>query len=196
MRGWKVTGRGAGVVMIALASMLGVQGVRALDAGQPFPKIGVKDLKGRTIDAGLLRGKVVIVDFWASWCEPCREELPVLDRLYRTYGERGLVVVGVSVDNRLDNVHGFLRKHPVSFPVVHDAHHVLSRRFEPPTMPSSYIIDRKGIVRHVHRGFRAGDAVRLEAQVKALLKDPAPGGATGTPAPGSAPTTSSPDGAT
>ncbi|MGD8863940.1 MAG: TlpA disulfide reductase family protein, partial [Myxococcales bacterium] len=116
-----------------------------------------------------LKGKVVIVDFWASWCAPCKEEMPVLQRLHKTYGSKGLVVVGVSVDNDASNVKSFLKKLGVTFPIVHDAKHSVSERYSPPTMPSSYIVDRKGIVRHVHKGFRAGDAKKMEAEVKALL---------------------------
>jgi len=81
----------------------------------------------------------------------------------------GLRVVGVSVDRNLRNARGFLRRVRVSFPIVHDARHQVAGRDSPETMPTSYVIDRRGVVRHVHRGFRSGDARRLEREVRALL---------------------------
>jgi peroxiredoxin len=154
---------------LALALWAPVAPAFALDAGDRMPEIGLTDLSGKKVTAASLKGKVVIVDFWASWCAPCKEEMPVLQRLHKKYGPKGLVVVGVSVDNDASNVKGFLKKLGVSFPIVHDAKHAVSERYSPPTMPSSYIVDRKGIVRHVHKGFRAGDAKKMEAEVKALL---------------------------
>jgi thiol-disulfide isomerase/thioredoxin len=141
----------------------------ALDAGARLPEIGLTDVRGARVDAASLKGKVVIVDFWASWCGPCKEEMPVLERLYKKYKSRGLVVVGVSVDQELGNVKGFLKQVPVSFSIVHDAEHKVAGRFKPPRMPSSYVVDRNGIVRYVHAGFRDEDAAKLEAEVSALL---------------------------
>ena len=141
----------------------------AIEAGKRAPEIGLTDLSGHKVDLASLKGKVVIIDFLASWCAPCKQEMPVLDKLYAKYGSQGLVVVGVSVDEDLDNLKGLLKQVRVSFPVVHDAKHVVADRFKPPRMPSSYIVDRNGIIRHVQEGFRADDAAKLESQVKALL---------------------------
>ena len=145
--------------------------VAAVDEGARAPELGARTLEGQTLRMADLRGKVVIVDFWASWCEPCREEMPVLERLYRRYREQGLVVVGVSVDRTERNARGFLRRTRVSFPIIHDANHAIANRYSPPKMPSSYIVDRRGVIRHVHEGFRAGDAERMEREVRALLRE-------------------------
>jgi peroxiredoxin len=142
----------------------------ALEAGTRAPEIGLRDLDGRPIRLSALRGKVVVVDFWASWCAPCREEMPVLERLYKKYKDDGLVVVGVSVDREKGNVRKFLKRNPVSFPIVHDSGHQVAGRYEPPRMPSSFIIDKRGVVRHVHAGFRSGDGSQFEREIKALLK--------------------------
>jgi cytochrome c biogenesis protein CcmG/thiol:disulfide interchange protein DsbE len=141
----------------------------ALDAGAKFPELGRADLSGKQVTAASLAGKVVVVDFWASWCAPCRQELPILDKLYKKYGAKGLVVIGVSVDKDAENVHKFLGNMPLSFPILHDADHQISGRYAPPRMPSSYIIDRKGIVRQVQAGFRAADADAIEKQIVELL---------------------------
>jgi cytochrome c biogenesis protein CcmG/thiol:disulfide interchange protein DsbE len=141
----------------------------ALGAGKPMPEIGLKDLNGQPVTTASLRGKVVIVDFWATWCAPCKEELPVLQRLYAKYGKDGLVVVGVSVDKDVANVRDFVKEMKLTFPIAHDPDHIATKRFEPPKMPSSYVVDRNGAVRFVHEGFHARDAKELEDQVKQLL---------------------------
>jgi cytochrome c biogenesis protein CcmG, thiol:disulfide interchange protein DsbE len=161
-------------VRLALALSLGLAAVAgtasALDKGARAPELGGKDLTGKTVSLASLAGKVVIVDFWATWCAPCKEEMPVLERLYQKYKGRGLVVVGVSVDEEAGNVAPFIKKMKVSFPIVHDQGHKIADRFKPPKMPSSYIIDRKGIVRYIHEGFHAKDAAVMEAEINALLK--------------------------
>ena len=159
---------------LALALSLGLAAVAgtasALDKGARMPEIGVKDLTGKPVSLASLKGKVVIVDFWATWCAPCKEEMPVLQKLYTKYKAKGLVVVGVSVDEEAGNVAPFIKKMKVTFPIVHDAGHEVADRFKPPKMPSSYVVDRNGIVRHVHEGFHAKDAAALDAEVQALLK--------------------------
>ncbi|MEY4512706.1 MAG: hypothetical protein RLZZ450_4828 [Pseudomonadota bacterium] len=143
----------------------------ALDKGQAAPEIGLADLNGKPVKLSALRGKVVLVDFWASWCGPCRESLPVLEKLAKTYRDQGLVVVGVNIDKTPELAREFLDKHKLalSFAVVHDKKHDVAARYAPPTMPSSYVIDREGVVRSVHAGFRASDAAKLESELKALL---------------------------
>ena len=145
---------------------------RALEVGARLPEIGLIDLNGKRVDLAALRGKVVVVDFLASWCAPCKQEMPILDRLYKKYRERGLVVIGVSVDQELTNLRDLLKQVKVTFPVVHDKAHAVADRYKPARMPSSYVIDRNGVVRHVHGGFRADDAAKIEAEVGALLGSP------------------------
>lgn len=141
----------------------------AIGAGSLAPEIGLKDLSGRGVSIASLKGKVVLVDFWASWCAPCREELPVLEALYKKYRGRGFEIVGVNLDQSPDKVQRFLSGTPLSFRVVHDRGRAVAERYAPSKMPSSFLIDRKGIVRHVHAGFRAADRSALDSQISALL---------------------------
>lgn len=153
----------------AIAAVFAAASAFALDAGERAPEIGLTDMNGERVTMQSLRGKVVLVDFWASWCEPCAEEMPVLERLYQQYREQGFRVVAVSQDRQASNIRTFLQQHRVSFPVVHDANHQVAGRYSPPRMPSSYIIDRQGVVRHVHAGYRSGDARVFEREIRALL---------------------------
>jgi peroxiredoxin len=158
------------VALLLSAGMFVAAHVRALDVGARTAEIGLKDLSGQSIDAASLKGKIVLIDFLASWCAPCKQELPVLERLYQKYKAQGFVVVGVSVDEELGNLRDLLKQIPVSFSVVHDKEHAVAARYKPSRMPSSYLVDRNGIVRQVHGGFRAEDAAKFEAEIKALLQ--------------------------
>ena len=124
---------------------------------------------GSAVDLSAHRGSVVVVDFWASWCEPCAEAMPALERIYQQYRGQGLVVIGVSEDDAEPNAQSFLSRTRVSFPVMLDRNHTIANRYRPPTMPTSFVIDRRGVVRHVHSGYRAGDAAALERQIRDLL---------------------------
>ena len=163
---WRV-----GLLGFASLSVLffGTTDVGAVDRGERAPELSGVALRGSPVRLREQRGKVVIVDFWASWCEPCAEAMPALERLYDRYGEHGLVVVGVSVDRDARSARRFLRRVDVSFPVMLDRDHEIAEQYEPETMPSTFVVDREGRVRHVHAGFRSGDARRLEQVVRELL---------------------------
>jgi len=154
----------------ATAALLITSYVCALEEGARAPAFSGQALTGnQTLSLADHRGSVVVVDFWASWCEPCREAMPAIERIYQRYRSSGLVVIGVSVDSGADDARSFYRERGVSFPSLVDADRSIAGRYRPPTMPSTFVIDRRGVVRHVHSGFRAGDARTLEAQIRELL---------------------------
>lgn len=157
----------------SLASLVTPSMAHALDVGARAPEIGLAPLSGGAqITVAGLQGQVYIVDFWASWCEPCADEMPVLERLYNQHRASGFTVIGVSQDSGASNVQQFLRRIPVTFPIVLDNTHAVAGRYSPPRMPTSFIVDRRGIVRHVHAGFRSSDAPAMEREVAALVSQP------------------------
>jgi peroxiredoxin len=114
------------------------------------------------------RGKVLIVDFWATWCAPCRESFPAYQKLVDEFGGR-LAVIGVSVDEDSSGIEKFRSETGVTFPLVWDEGQGVAGAYKPPTMPTSFIVDRFGIVSAVHEGFHAGDHEALREKVKSLF---------------------------
>ena len=122
------------------------------------------------LDLARLRGKIVLVDFWASWCEPCRHSFPWLNAMQAKYADRGLIVIGVNVDRERADADRFLRDVPATFQIVYDPAGALATRFDLPGMPASYIIGRTGDVVAHHIGFRSGLSADREAELKQLLE--------------------------
>ena len=126
-----------------------------------------------TLDLSAYQGKVVYLDFWASWCAPCRRSFPWLDAMQRKHGDAGLVVIAVNVDTERKLASDFLREVPVGFKIFYDPKGELAAKWQLLGMPSSFLIDRSGKVRSRHESFKADQTAALEAQIAALLKEPA-----------------------
>ena len=119
-----------------------------------------------------LAGKVLLVDFCAAWCGPCKTSFPALDDLNKRLGPRGLVVLAVSVDENAAALQKFLKEHPVSFPVVRDAAQKLVQAADVQAMPSSFLVDAKGKIRFAHTGFHGSKtAEEYAAEIETLLKE-------------------------
>lgn len=141
-------------------------------SGQPLPAISLPALHGNaapTTRASLL-GKVVYVDFWASWCAPCRASFPWLDAMHNKYQARGLVVLGVNKDENVADADRFLAKYPASFPLLRDPGDALVKQLGLVGMPTAYLVDRKGVIHSVHKGFRSDDQAALEKTLLTLLE--------------------------
>jgi len=142
-----------------------------------FAMLAVSALLSTPVSAGDLpvdladyEGKVVILDFWASWCVPCRRSFPWLDKMQHKYREQGLVVIGVNLDAEPAAAESFLRDYPVSFRIVRDEGATLARRYDVIAMPSSYVIDRNGAIAVRHLGFKTARVQEYEAALQAVLE--------------------------
>lgn len=131
-------------------------------------------VQGASAPAALdsFRGQVVYVDFWASWCGPCRQSFPFMNQLQRELGDKGLTVLAISLDEDANDAQNFLASHPASFKVAGGANPECAASFHVEAMPSSYLIDRAGKVRYIHHGFRAGDAELLQGLAASLVAEP------------------------
>lgn len=127
---------------------------------------------GPDLDLARYRGQVVILDFWASWCKPCRQSIPWLNQMRAQYGTRGLVIVGVNVDAVHTDAERFMREVPVDFELVFDPAGELARRYEVKGMPTSVLLDRDGNVVQRFIGFRQAQAAAHESELQQLLSNP------------------------
>ncbi|MEK6735557.1 MAG: TlpA disulfide reductase family protein [Pseudomonadota bacterium] len=118
-----------------------------------------------------LKGKVIYMDFWASWCPPCVKSFPFLNELNHDMKDKGLQVIGINLDEKVSDAQEFLANHPVDFSIVADPSKQCAKGFEVMAMPTSYLIDRKGNIRHIHRGFRTGETEELRALIAQLVME-------------------------
>ncbi|MBS0395379.1 MAG: TlpA family protein disulfide reductase [Proteobacteria bacterium] len=124
------------------------------------------------VDLAALRGRVVYVDFWASWCVPCRQSFPYMNEVHREFAKDGLVIVAVNVDQDRAEADAFLRRYPPDFRIAFDTGGTLAERFHVKGMPTSFLIDRAGNVRMQHQGFRPDDRGPLRDEIRRLLSAP------------------------
>lgn len=153
---------------------------KSVDVGQHAPTCALASLGNSSASNTANKGKVVYVDFWASWCPPCLKSLPFLNTLNRDLKDRGLQVIGVNVDEHINDANAFLKNHPANFVVGSDSKGDCPKAFGIMGMPSSYLIDRKGNVRLVHIGFRDGERKELRQAIEQLLAEETPAPAVST----------------
>ena len=151
---------------LALTAALGV--AATLKEGDAFPDLAKYGLEGKLPD---LHGKVVLVDFFASWCGPCKESFPAMEELHKKYADRGLIVIAVNLDKNKADMDDFLKQHPASFVIMRDAANKLVSEVKIPTMPSSFLLDKNGKVHAFHRGFKGEETKKKYAEeIESLLK--------------------------
>jgi thiol-disulfide isomerase/thioredoxin len=140
----------------------------SLKVGDAFPDLAKFKLEGTLPGT---KGKVVLIDFWASWCAPCKKSFPALNELHERYGSRGLIILAVNVDEQRAKMEAFLKSMPAKFAVVRDAEQKLVAKTEVESMPTSFVLDATGRVRFLHNGY-LGDETKKEymREIEELLK--------------------------
>lgn len=135
------------------------------------PDFTLKSRDGNNVRLSDLRGQVVLLNFWASWCGPCRQEMPILDDIHNKYKSLGFSVLGVNLDAKSKKAITYLKDTPVSFPVLYDPKGITSELYGVSAMPSTVIIDKNGNVRHLHKGYKSGYEDEYVVQIKKLLRE-------------------------
>lgn len=156
----------------ALAALVAAAGAIAAagDAG-PTPAFTLTTLSGQQDSLRQYKGQVVLVNFWATWCGPCQQEMPLLNQMYKEYQPAGFTLIGVDVDSDKTAVQALLARKPVSFPILLDPANRVSKEYHVDEMPSTVIIDRKGEIRYIHRGYKPGDENEYQDRIRQLIQE-------------------------
>lgn len=156
-------------LMLAL-SLIGALAYAVPAAATPAPDFSLAET-GLADTLSDLKGKVVYLDFWASWCKPCRHSFPFMNDLQQRYADAGLVVLAVNLDAEPALAEAFLAKHPAQFAVHYDPQGQIAAQYQLLGMPSSYLIDSKGQIRYAHKGFFANKVLAYEQEIQTLLSE-------------------------
>ena len=154
----------AAVVIVSAAAF-------AADSGGPAPAFSLTDLAGQPGALSQYKGNVVMVNFWATWCGPCQQEMPLLDQMYKKYKPAGFTLIGINVDKEAPAVKELLARKPVSFPVLLDPANQVSKAYHVDEMPSTVIVDKKGQIRYIHRGYKPGDENEYQDRIRQLIRE-------------------------
>ncbi len=137
----------------------------------PAPPFTLAAKGGSTLSLAQYKGQVVMLNFWASWCGPCRQEMPLLENIYKKYNKMGFTLIGVNVEPDSKAADDWLKQTPVSFPVIYDKESQVSKAYDVSGMPSTVIIDRKGNIRELHRGYKPGDENGYLDVIRTLVRE-------------------------
>ena len=139
--------------------------------GGPAPAFALGARGGRDVSLAQYRGQVVMINFWASWCGPCRQEMPLLEGIYKKYSKLGFTLLGVNVEPDSKAADDWLKATPVSFPILYDKDSKVSKLYDVGGMPSTVFIDRSGKLRKLHRGYKPGDENEYLDTIRALIRE-------------------------
>ncbi len=160
-------------LLLSLLAMLCFASIAyASQPGDSAPSCQTQNIfDGQHLDINQYKGKVVYVDFWASWCPPCKQSFPSLNLLRNELHAQGFEVLAINLDEEISDALDFLQQNPVNFPIAYDGQGICPEKYAVMAMPSSYIIDKKGIVREVHLGFKNDSIAKIRSTVLALLSE-------------------------
>lgn len=140
-------------------------------APEPAPNFTLKSLKGSNLKLSEFRGDVVMINFWATWCGPCRQEMPILNDLYLKYRDKGFTLLGINVEDNKTKAARMTQELRVVYPVLFDNTSEVSKQYEVDDMPTTVLVDRDGNMRYLHRGFLPGSEDEYQRQVRELMAE-------------------------
>jgi peroxiredoxin len=152
------------------ALVVALPAVAAAPSG-PAPSFSLSSKAGSQVNLTQFKGQVVMINFWASWCGPCRQEMPLLEDIYRKYNKLGFTLLGVNVEPDSKAADDWLKQTPVSFPILYDKDSKVSQMYDVSGMPSTVIIDRKGNLRMLHHGYKPGDEQEYLNSIRTLIRE-------------------------
>lgn len=161
-------------LILGVMGLLSMTTVQSAEVGQQLSACALTKLSNskQALDLNKFAGKVMYLDFWASWCPPCAKSFPFLNTMHQQYHDKGLQIIAINLDEQAKDADNFLSKYPAEFTLASDLSKQCAEDMGVAAMPSSYLIDRKGVIRHIHLGFRAGETQELRDKVMQLLAEP------------------------
>jgi len=157
--------------MAGVISLCSLVAVSSLALANAAPDFTLPSSTGENVRLAEQRGQVVMLNFWASWCGPCRQEMPLLDAMFQRYSSAGFVLYGVNVEEDNTDAIKLIKQLGVSFPILYDAESKASSLYQVDAMPTTVLIDKKGQIRFVNRGYKAGDENKYRDQIRELIKE-------------------------
>jgi len=159
-------------LILVFSLAIAVPGISlAAELNSPAPDFTLKSLSGKNLKLSEMSGNVVLINFWASWCGPCREEMPLLNALHSKYEALGFTVLGINVEEDVNGANSFLDNFPVDFPILLDSSNEVSKQYKVIAMPTTVLVDRDGNMRFLHEGYKSGDEAKYRQMVKNLVRE-------------------------
>lgn len=159
------------IAVLATALLATAWPAAATDGAVPAPQFSLASRAGGEVSLADLKGQVVMINFWASWCGPCRQEFPALDQIYAKYKPMGFTLVAINVESEKSDAERFLGTSPVSFPILFDPQNTVSGSYGVKAMPTTVLVDRQGRLRWQHMAYKPGDEAKYIEQIRAMVRE-------------------------
>jgi len=159
------------ITLLLISAMLASTAVQAKEMSEKAQDFTLESRSGKNVRLNELAGQVVLVNFWASWCGPCRKELPKLEEIHQKYSDLGVTILGINIDENKELSQRLLKDVDVTFPILYDHENTVSEPYNVSAMPYTYVIDKAGNFRFVHKGYLDGYELIYEKQIKQLLRE-------------------------
>ncbi len=159
------------IVLLLTSSLLISCPVWSAAVSGPAPDFTLKSISGKNLKLSEFAGNVVLINFWASWCGPCLQEMPLLNAIHKKYEPLGFTVLGINVEEQSDKARAFLAERGVDFPILLDNKNEVSKLYDLVAMPTTVVVDRDGNMRFLHKGYSPGDEAQYSKMVKELVRE-------------------------